>query len=290
MKSAVEKLPITDKEVKKLTGLRDVHRLIPQESLPQLSRRDPTAYFPMSTDVVIRPSLLQRLREDTAWRQTFLTTIAANRHRQKSRLFGGLSTVILMPLLLTILPRLLWVDELVLVGIALVGTPLLYALLHWVANAILFKPAEEPVQTTIAASLTTLKPTPLGTLLDEVERYNRTVHELATYLGAVEQLANAGNPVRIHNKDETIQAFQQMRADLVRALKTERIFRETPQLNPEQFSIDFLPLKALEFTEQAKDCERLVNEAIEIGARVQEEMKKLSPLDARQTPDDAEGA
>jgi hypothetical protein len=278
MKADVEKLPIPDKELKKITGIRDFKRLISEADIQYLSGKEPRTYLPVPSDVVIRPSVIHALLHDSEWRQRFLTKLANNIAAKKHRVFGWVSTGILMPVLLVILSRVFGVDEIALIAIVLVGTPLMYVVLRLFSKHALFRPAEDAVRHTVLEYMETLTPTHLGALLDEVDHYNHTIQKLTSYFDAIDQLANAGNPVQIQDREKTIGAFQGMRADLIRALKTERVFRENPHLQPEQFSIDFVPLKTLEFDEQAKDFERLVNETIEIGSKVQEEMKNLSKI------------
>lgn len=50
---------------------------------------------------------------------------------------------------------------------------------------------------------------------------------------------------------------------------------EKPDFKPEEFSIDLTFLRAVRFEEKAQTYAEFVNDAIEIGLRVQEEMKNL---------------
>jgi len=50
---------------------------------------------------------------------------------------------------------------------------------------------------------------------------------------------------------------------------------ENPDFKPEEFSIDLTFFRAVRFEEKAQTYAEFVNDAIEIGLRVQEEMKNL---------------
>jgi hypothetical protein len=117
--------------------------------------------------------------------------------------------------------------------------------------------------------LKTLKPTPLGILLDEVDKYNRVLEEVAF----VDQLEEAGNPVSIQNRGQIIETLQGIRAELIRALKTEKLFRENPHFTMQDFALDLFSWQRLELDEHAQKYEQFVNEALEIGIRVREDMK-----------------
>ncbi|NER02467.1 MAG: hypothetical protein F6K17_07420 [Okeania sp. SIO3C4] len=120
-----------------------------------------------------------------------------------------------------------------------------------------------------------LQPTPLGALIDEAINYNKVVKRFIKNVKVIDQLKEAGNPVEIKDRDKVIQAFRKIKSDLERALKTEKILRENPDFKPEEFSIDLTFLRAVKFEEKAQTYAEFVNDAIDIGLRVQEEMKNL---------------
>jgi len=277
VKSDSAGLSITDKELKKLTGIHDLKKLISLEKLAKLSGKDARKYLPADSDI-IRSSVIQTLLQDSEWQHTFFKKIAENINSDRNRSIGGFLSVILTPIILVLLRLFFYIDELVLIAMALLGIPFMYVVMRFCSKNLLPQHSADSVKDSVADYINTLRPTLLGSLLDEVDRYNQTVQELVSHVNVIDELAKAGNPVGIKERGKIIGAFKNMRADLIRALKTEKIFRDNPNFNPERFSIDFMPFKTLEFDEQAKDCERLVNEAIEIGSRVQEEMKNLSKI------------
>jgi hypothetical protein len=111
-------------------------------------------------------------------------------------------------------------------------------------------------------------------LFEEVSKYN----QLAQILEVQDQLEAAGNPVVLSNREKTIEALELTRADLVRALKTERILRENKDIisiRPELFENNLIALRTLQVNEQASESGQLLNEALQVAVGVQEEMKKL---------------
>jgi hypothetical protein len=67
-------------------------------------------------------------------------------------------------------------------------------------------------------------------------------------------------------------------ADLVRALKTERILRENKKFiakNPQLFTTNLTALTALQVSDQASEYGRVLDQALQIAVGVQEEMRKL---------------
>jgi hypothetical protein len=116
---------------------------------------------------------------------------------------------------------------------------------------------------------------PLVGLLDEADRHNAMIRAIDIN----DQIEAAGNlRVRLSNRHKVIEALKITRANLVRALKTERILRENQRFidrNPELFADSLMALRALQVSDQASEHGRLLNEALEIGLSVQDEMRKL---------------
>jgi hypothetical protein len=121
----------------------------------------------------------------------------------------------------------------------------------------------------ISRFLDRLKPTPLGILLDEVEKYNRVIEEMSF----VDQLEEAGNPVTIQDRDAALNTLRQIRADMLTALKTERLFRENPDFSMKDFSLHLSSFQTLELSEHAQEYEQFVNDALDIGLRVHADLR-----------------
>ncbi|GEM_PF-4104371 len=119
-------------------------------------------------------------------------------------------------------------------------------------------------------------PKALSALIAEVRKYNAVTEELVYNIHVIDQLQEAGEAVKIKDRDNVLGAFRTMRNDLIRALKVERILRENPRFKPELFSINFAPLEDLKLSQQVANCEQLVNDALNIGIRVQETMRNFA--------------
>ena len=52
--------------------------------------------------------------------------------------------------------------------------------------------------------------------------------------------------------------------------------RENPQFKPENFSVDLASLQALQVNERSQEYAAILNEALQVGMNVQQEMKELS--------------
>lgn len=115
----------------------------------------------------------------------------------------------------------------------------------------------------------------LQILLNDVDRYNTVIRAIDIN----DQIEEAGNPeVIIKERERVIEALKLTKADLVRALKTEKILRENKSFilsNTELFVNNLATLTAMQVTEQATEHGRLLNEALQIALDVQHEMKKL---------------
>ncbi|MCF2150287.1 hypothetical protein IQ276_028420 [Desmonostoc muscorum LEGE 12446] len=115
----------------------------------------------------------------------------------------------------------------------------------------------------------------LQILLNDVSRYNAIIKAIDIN----DQIEEAGNPeVVIKERESVIAALKLTKADLVRALKTERILRENKNFilsNTELFINNLATLTAMQVHEQATEHGRLLNEALQIALDVQHEMKKL---------------
>ncbi|MEH2159898.1 MAG: hypothetical protein V7K38_02385 [Nostoc sp.] len=115
----------------------------------------------------------------------------------------------------------------------------------------------------------------LQILLNDVERYNTVIRAIDIN----DQIEEAGNPeVLIKERESVLAALKLTKADLVRALKTERILRENKSFilsNTELFVNNLATLTAMQVNEQATEHGRLLNEALQIALDVQDEMKRL---------------
>lgn len=112
-------------------------------------------------------------------------------------------------------------------------------------------------------------------LVKEVDRYNAVIKAVDIN----DQLEEAGNPgVGLSDREKVIQALSLMKADLIRALKTERILRENKGFiakHPQLFTTNLTALTALQLSDRASEYGRVLDQALQVAVGVQEEMRKL---------------
>ena len=118
----------------------------------------------------------------------------------------------------------------------------------------------------------------LCALLDEVERY----HTVIKAIHINDQLQAAGTTkMSVCDRQNVIEALTLTKEDLIRALRAERILRENRSFlvgNPELLATNLQTLQSLQVNDYASEYGRLLNEALQIAAGVQEEMKKLQNI------------
>jgi hypothetical protein len=111
----------------------------------------------------------------------------------------------------------------------------------------------------------------LARLYDEVAKYNKVIRDIDIF----DRLEAAGNPIRLHDRKSILAALKITHDDLVRALKTERILRENPDFNPEQFAIDLTAFHAIQVSEKASEYGQFFDATIQIAIDVQKTMQDL---------------
>ncbi len=118
-------------------------------------------------------------------------------------------------------------------------------------------------------------PKALTALLDDVDKYQAVIKAIDIN----EQLETDGTAlVSLSDRTLVIEALQLTREDLVRALKAERILRYNKDAlakNPSLFTNNLSALRAMQVSSQASEYGRMLNEALQIGLSVQQEMRKL---------------
>ena len=118
-------------------------------------------------------------------------------------------------------------------------------------------------------------PAALCCLLDEVDRYNAVIK--AIHIN--DQLEATGTTeISLSDRQKVIEALTLTKEDLVRALRAERVLRENQSFlvsNPELLATNLRTLQTLQINDRASEYGRLLNEALQIAAGVQEEMTKL---------------
>ena len=118
-------------------------------------------------------------------------------------------------------------------------------------------------------------PPTLTTLLNSVDKYHAVIKEI----DISNQLeADETTGMSLSDKTLVVEALQLTREDLVRAFKAERILRDNKDAiakNPDLFTNNLSALRAMQVSSQASEYGRMLNEALQIGLNVQQEMRKL---------------
>lgn len=112
-------------------------------------------------------------------------------------------------------------------------------------------------------------------LLQEIKHYNQIIDNVIV----LNQLISAGSAKQLPGQEHMLTALLDMKANIESALKTERILRENPHFNPENFSIDLTALQALQVNARSQEYATILKEALEVGINVQHEMKKIFWVD-----------
>lgn len=115
-------------------------------------------------------------------------------------------------------------------------------------------------------------------LWDEVEKY----HDVILAVDILDQLSAVGNlSEKFINRDEVIQALEVTRESLVNALKTERVLRENQNFIARRYALladleqNLATLMTFEVTNQANEYGQLLNETLQIGMSIHQEVRKF---------------
>jgi hypothetical protein len=111
-------------------------------------------------------------------------------------------------------------------------------------------------------------------LVEEIEKF----HNLIKAIHIQDQLEAVGNTVRLKDRNQVIKALEITRSDIIRALKTEKIIRENEYFvkqNSELFASGLIALQALQIEESASEYGLFLDNALQIGIEIQDEMRNL---------------
>jgi hypothetical protein len=116
-------------------------------------------------------------------------------------------------------------------------------------------------------------------LILEIMKYN----DILRGINIKDQLENAGNKgVAAESRLKLLEALQLTRADLIRALKTEKILRDNRSFisqNPEMFTSNLSAINAIKINDQAGEWGRLFDQTMQVSITVQEEMRRIQEQD-----------
>lgn len=112
----------------------------------------------------------------------------------------------------------------------------------------------------------------LKSLLQEIESYNQIIKELLQRVQHSEQ-EHPGQPIDPKDKEKLLQAFRVIRTDLLYALQIERKARENPYFKLDLFCVNCTMLQEMQLNQAVAHCQSLIDEALNMGLRVQDTMK-----------------
>ncbi|XHX80729.1 MAG: hypothetical protein RBJ76_12590 [Stenomitos frigidus ULC029] len=120
---------------------------------------------------------------------------------------------------------------------------------------------------------------PLANLLDEVDKYNEVVQAVSV-IDRLEAISNTQTQTR--NRSLAIEALTIARSSLICGLMTEKILRQNGGLLARRADLltnietNLTTLKTLEVTNRASEYVELLNEALQIGMSVHQEVQQFS--------------
>lgn len=117
----------------------------------------------------------------------------------------------------------------------------------------------------------------LAGLLDEVNGYNK----LVKHIDLLHQLGDIGNDVKLKDHKSVLAALSTTEQNLKKAIKTERIFRENPELDPDKLDeqLGLVSIATIELDEKTGELAEALNSTIRIQRKVQERMSNLLGLE-----------
>lgn len=247
-KSNLQYLYIEDQELRSILGVLNLRRINEYAASSLVNSLDE-----ISSSLIIRPSTLYFLHKyinENKYQRDITSLI-------KYLAFAMIVLLLFFCLILLILGNIDGGEGLIVLFILLFTSFYLYMELPKSRNRTKKK-------------LSMIKPNYLGIVLDEVDQYNKVVESLII----TDQLEKAGNKGILRDKDKVIKAVQEVKAELIRALKTEKILRDNPGYSPDKIVMDFSALRALDVSNLG-EYTKVINDSWEIALRVQDEMNKL---------------
>jgi hypothetical protein len=115
-------------------------------------------------------------------------------------------------------------------------------------------------------------------LLDDLDRY----HDVLQAVDLLDQLEAAGNSqINLNNRSEVLEALRMTRDSLVAGLMTEKILRQSRGLLSRRYDLlssietNLTSLRSLEIQHHATEYGQVLNQALQIGISVHQEVQKL---------------
>ena len=108
----------------------------------------------------------------------------------------------------------------------------------------------------------------LVNLLKDVKNHNQVIYQI----DVLDQLNEVGNQVSLDDRATVLEALKITQENIIKALKTERILRQNPGFKPENFAVDLGSIRSLNIQEKSSEYGKLLNDALQIGISLQDEI------------------
>lgn len=105
-------------------------------------------------------------------------------------------------------------------------------------------------------------------LLMDVKDHNQVIYRIHV----LDQLNEVGNSVQLDDRSTVLKALKITKENLIKALKTDKILRQNPGFKPESFAVDLSSMRSLQVQEKSSEYGELLNEALQIGMSLQDEI------------------
>ncbi len=109
----------------------------------------------------------------------------------------------------------------------------------------------------------------LRSLIDDINSYNQAARTLNDQI-KINNLNRQTDKIR---EERQIKVLQKAKAELIKALKTERIIRENPEFDPDAVASNLVPVGAISLNKTASSYSQDLAEAIAIGIKVEKAVK-----------------
>lgn len=110
----------------------------------------------------------------------------------------------------------------------------------------------------------------LVNLLMDVKNHNQVIYRIHV----LDELSSVGNQVGLEDRKTVVRALKITKNNLIQALKTNKILRCNPGFKPDRFAVDLASIRSLEVKEKSSEYGQLLNDALQIGVSLQDEINE----------------
>mgnify|MGYP006422265119 CR=1 FL=1 len=109
----------------------------------------------------------------------------------------------------------------------------------------------------------------LVNLLTDVKNHNQVIYRIQV----LDELSSVGNKVSLDDRQTVLDALNITKNNIIQALKTDKILRQNPGFKPDRFAVDLASMRSLQVQEKSSEYGSLLNEALQIGISLQDELE-----------------